>query len=1060
MNTKLDIVALLHSQTPWEDRFEQDLNLLGFSDGKKAWNIFLTLARPLDFPGLFPGFFPIFLQEIRRSYDADLALSNFERFVEKIFDQNYLYTLLEKTPELLHALVTLFSGSQVLTDTLLKDPGHFDWLKHPDVLNESRSKDSLMRDFYEMAGRDQLSAEVPAHLRRFKKREYIRIGLRDLLGKAPMLETVRDLSNLADVCLQIAYEHADKECREKYGVPMYQDPEGNWLESEFTILGMGKLGGQELNFSSDIDLIYIYTSSMGETQPEPGKEDGSLRISNHEYFTKVSQKLTRTLHEITPEGNVFRVDLDLRPEGRSGEIANSLASCEVYYQSWGRTWERQALLKARICAGSITLGKEFFALLEPFIFRRSLDFSAIEEIKAMKGKINASLKGKKSGKGDIKLGFGGIREIEFIVQAYQLLFGGRQPGLRVKNTLGLMAKLRDENFLSSQDHDNLKAAYIFLRNLENRVQISFGMQTHVLPEDDHKLAVLSRKMGLNEAAPQELGKRLLEQFEFHTRFVGEMFSGLFVDEKKREAEQKVQRDGSVLPSESRELSEKLLAERGFADSKRALRFLQSLRDGPQFSHPSERSIQDFYACLSMILDHCERIPKPNAAVENLVKFVEASRARDSYLNLFRSHGKILELFLILFGSSDYLSNILVKQPGLVDVLMNLEAIYRYKPPEKIGEDLERNLRGVDDLASRKNALRRFKQGEELRIGLRFLIKESDLAGTLGDLSTLAEVYLKSVTALAYEELQKRSNSPNSLPSDFAIFGLGKLGGSELNFGSDLDIVYVFDNPEQDGVEFPEEKLMDHYVAWSQLIYQLTTERTEAGIAYELDTDLRPDGSRGTLVHSVRGYEEYFKNRARIWERQAMIRLRFIAGNQKLGKKFLKTVHEFTYGKKLDYGSLIEISRLRDRMEKELARESRKGKNVKLGFGGIVDIEFALQIMQLMYGSQNPGLRLTPTLDVLKQLSAYGMLDQEEAEQIQKNYLSLRNLECALRIQNDPSTNHLPRDTESLTSLGKLLGYYADSSRIAERLMADYDATTQQVRAFYKKLIDKFIRTAL
>ncbi len=1058
MNLKHESLSLLYAQAPWEDRLAESLQPLAFQDAKKAWGILLQLARPLDFPGLFPGFFPAFLQELSRSYDADLALSNFERFAAKIFDQNYFYTLLEKSPDLLHALVTLFSGSQVLTDTLLKDPGHFDWLKKPEVLNQTRSKDSLMRDFYELAGGETSGAGVSTHLRRFKKREYIRIGLRDLLGKAPMRETVRDISNLADVCLQIAYEQADKECREKYGVPVYQDPEGNWLESEFTILGMGKLGGQELNFSSDIDLIYIYTSSLGETRPEPGKEEG-IRISNHEYFTKLSQQLTRTLNEITPEGNVFRVDLDLRPEGKSGEIANSLASCEVYYQSWGRTWERQAMLKARVCAGSIALGNEFFKLMEPFIYRRTLDFSAIEEIKAMKQKINASLKGKKTGKGDIKLGFGGIREIEFIVQAYQLLFGGRQPGLRVKNTLALLAKLREAKYLYDQDHDDLKAAYIFLRNLENRVQISFGLQTHVLPKDDAKLAVLARKMGLSDGTAHELGQKLLQQFQDHTQRVGRMFANLFADKEKREAEQKADADPTA--DARLELTEKLLAGRGFSDSGQALRFLKALRDGPEFSHPSEKSIQDFYACLPQILDHCQRIPKPNAAVENLVKFLEASRARDAYLNLFRSHEKILELFLILFGSGEYLSNTLVKQPGLVDVLMNLEAIYRYKPPGKISKDLKKNLRGLNSVDAVKNALRRFKQSEEVRIGLRFLIKESDLTGTLEDLSDLAEVYLKCVTELAYEELVKQSGGAAPLPRDLAVFGLGKLGGSELNFGSDLDIVYVFDEPETDDTGFPKEKLMDHYVSWCQWIHKFTAERTEAGIAYELDTDLRPDGSRGTLAHSIKGYQAYFENRARIWERQAMIRLRFIAGSEALGKKFIKQAHAFIYGQKLDYGSLIEISRLRERMEKELAREARRGKNVKLGYGGIVDIEFALQILQLMHGRQNPGLRLTPTLDVLKQMDAYGMLDQKDAEQIRGNYLFLRNLECALRIQSDPSTNHLPKDADSLASLGKLLGYAdSDAGGIGPRLMADYDATTKQVRAFYRKLIDKFLRTAL
>ena len=1057
MNFEPECMQAICGQSPWEDRFDAALKAYGLSDPQKAFGILKTLAEPGDFSDLFPGFLPGFLQELSSSYDADLALTNFQSFADKIFDKNYLYTLLNENPFLLHALVVLFSGSQLLTDTLLEQPGHFDWFKHPDVLGKSRSKDSLMRDFHELAQGRAFTAETPSLLRRFKKREYIRIGLRDLLGKAPMQETVRDLSNLADICLQIAYEYADREAKEKYGTPMYQDPGGNWRESEFTILGMGKLGGQELNFSSDIDLIYIYTSSQGETRPE--RETGTMRLSNHEYFTKISQKITKTLNDITPEGNVFRVDLDLRPEGRSGEIANSLTSCEIYYQSWGRTWERQALLKARVCAGSIALGSEFFKQLEPFIFRRSLDFAAIEEIKAMKEKINKSLKGKKSGKGNIKLGFGGIREIEFTVQAYQLLFGGREPDLRVKNTLKLMDKLKEEALLTAVDHENLKQAYIFLRNLENRVQISYGLQTHVLPDDEAQLAALARKMGLRGSDPKELGAMLLERFQHHTRWVGEMFSGLFAEEERQQAEQRVQ-NGTGAAGKIK-LTEEFLAPFGFSDSKQALRFLEALRDGPRFSHPSEKSIQDFHLCLPRILEHCRGIPKPNAAVEHLVRFVEASGARDPYLNLFHKNDKFLELLLILFGSSDFLSGTLVRQPGLIDVLLDMESIYRYKPPEKVLADMKKSLDACKDFTACQRALRHFKQAEELRIGVRFLIKESDLLGTLKDLSALAEAYLQTALTIAYRQLQKKSESGEDLPTDFAIFGLGKLGGGELNFDSDLDIVYVFDAPSDGKTGISEQELASHYAAWSQCIQKLTAEMTDAGMAYKIDTDLRPDGSRGALVHSLAGYEDYFRTRAQVWERQAMTRLRFVAGDPALGEKFMQTAAAFTYGKKLDYGSLIEISRLRERMEKELAQETRKGKNVKLGYGGIVDIEFALQILQLMYGCQSPGLRRTSSLDVLQQLAAYGMIDQGEAERIREHYLFLRNVECALRIMNQTSTNHLPRDAEALASLGRLLGYsQTRSSEIAETFMADYGATTKNVRTIYRKLIDKLLRTAL
>jgi glutamate-ammonia-ligase adenylyltransferase len=1030
-----------------------------FGDTEKAWKTLTVLSRQAGFKDLIPGFFPALLEGISRSYNSDLALTNLERFAEKILDKNYLYTFLAENPDLLEALVILFSGSQILTDTLLKEPAHFDWLKHPDILNESRSMDALTRDFHELSEGNYLSEKIPVLLRRFKKREYIRIGLRDLLGKAPMQETVEDISNLADVCLQIAYEYADQVLRKKFGVPFYQDADDNWKQAEFTVLGMGKLGGVELNFSSDIDLIYIYTSSKGETRPEKDGHENIICISNHEYFTKLAQLLTKTLHEITADGNVFRVDLDLRPEGRSGEIANSLTSCEVYYQSWGRTWERQALIKARVCAGSIELGEDFFSLLSPFIYRRSLDFSAIEEIKAMKNKINASIKTKKTGRGDIKLGFGGIREVEFIVQAYQLLFGGKDKSLRVIPTLKIMDRLREYEYLSGDDFENLKQAYVFLRNLENRVQISFGLQTHVLPDDEAQLAVLARKMRIEGDDPDVLVERLMNEFGRHTEFVGKLFANLFVQEKRRQTAETTSIKIERRALKEEHLSEEHLSARGFSDTKRVARFLTLLRDGPKFSHPTEKSIQDFYAVLPSILNLCEKVPGPDSAIDNLVKFIEASGARESYFSLFNTSPKLLELLLILFGSSDLLSQTLIKQPDLIDVLLNQESIYRFKAPEKISEDWQRVLKTCKDLAAKKNALRRLKHGEELRIGIRYLIKEADLMGTLADLSALADLYLEIVTALAFQEL--KGKSPHPLPTDFVIFGLGKLGGCELNFGSDLDIVFVYDEPDTHEETISKAGLKEHYVKVSRLIYELTSEMTPAGYAYKVDTDLRPEGSQGDLVLSVKGYEDYFKNRARIWERQAMTRARFVAGDPELGKKFLTLAHEFTYQKKFEYGSLIEISRLRERMEKELSGEPKKGKNIKLGFGGLVDIEFTLQILQMMHGYQDPKLRCTNMAEIIKVVSDHGIMDQTSADQMLENYLFLRNLECALRIVKPIASSHLPKDKGSLGVLARLLGYEeAGADQRADALIKDYDATTRRVREFYTKTLDTWLRTAL
>jgi len=1035
------LIYRIHQRQPWDETLP--LQAFGIREPETAWKNLVALAGHAQFEKLYPDFFRILLELIASSHNADMALHNFERFSEKFLDKDHLYTQLTESPSLFVALIFLFSGSQVLTDALLKEPSYVDWLSRPETLANSKSKDMLMRDFYEMA--EFQSKNIFSVLRKFKKREYIRIGLRDLLGKVGFKETVEDISNLADVCLQAAYEHADRELQKKFGRPVYQDANGNWIESEFAILGMGKLGGRELNYSSDIDLIYIYTSSQGETRST--SESSITSISNHEYFTKLALDITKSLHEITSDGNVFRVDLELRPEGNSGEIVNSLTSCEIYYQSWGRTWERQALIKARVSAGSENLGKEFFEMIEPFIYRRSLDFEAIEEIKSMKYQINKSLKGKHS-KGNIKLGFGGIREVEFTIQAYQLLLGGRDKSLRVRDSLGAMKTLYEKNILTEADHNHLREAYIFLRNLENRVQITFGLQTYLLPDNEIDLAVLARKMRIAGDSQKNLADNLMKEYETHTRFVGTLFAEQFVEKEKREAAETLSSEWDRSRIGEEQFTESMLAEIPFLpDPKRTYRFLKSFRDGTQFSHPSVQSIQEFYSIIPKIFQQCRRVPKPDSAIENLCRFVEATGARESFLSLFQRNEKFLELLVILFGSSGMLSQILIKRPDLVDVLTDMEAIYRFKLAEKIQEDLNSALKTSPDFESKSLVLRRTKQAEELRIGVRYLIKEADLAGTLKDLSNLADVFLQTVYRIACEE-QKSGNH-----NDFCIIGMGKLGGHELNFGSDLDVLLVYDEGESDP---PPEGFSGYYSALSQMIYKLTSEMTSAGYAYKIDTELRPEGDAGALVLSVQGYEKYFKSRARIWEQQALVRARFVAGNAEVGKKFIEAVHQFVYQDKFEYGSLIEISRLRERMEQELAKESTKGKNVKLGFGGLADIEFAVQIIQLMHGKKFPRLRQTNTLSALKSFVALGLIDQDMAEELQDSYLFLRNLECALRIIRQTPTNTLPKDNKELAPLARLLGY-EDAEIQAGSLLIDYDRHTQRVRKHYRKTIGNLLR---
>jgi glutamate-ammonia-ligase adenylyltransferase len=1042
-----------------EDSDEQTntaLSELGFEDIERAKRVLLSLTQQTNFQRLFPKFFHEFLKLIRQSYNPDAGLLNFERFSQKVLDKDHLYSILNNDVFFLEALVSLFSGSQILTDTLLKNPGHFDWLKLPETLKKPKSKDALSRDFYVMSGTEDLDNRLPSLLRKFKQREYIRIGLRDLMGLETLKQNVEDISNLADICLQLAYEFSNRLLKKKYGVPMHQGADGELVETEFCILGMGKLGGRELNYSSDIDLIYIYESSHGETRNEANNIfEGS--ITNHEYFTKLSQLLTQTINEITEEGAVFRVDLNLRPEGRSGEIANSLASAEVYYQSWGKTWERQALIKARVSSGSETLGKSFFEMIEPFVFRKQLDFAALDEIKAMKRKIDVSLKQKRGDKQNIKLGFGGIREVEFIVQAYQLIFGGRSKDLRIKNTLEALDQLRNVQFLEPEEYDQLKEAYIFLRRLENRVQMTFGLQTHSLPKKDDDIAILAKKMGYKANSKEELISQFNDDMNGHTNFVGNFFSNLLAEPEDRDSSQLNSLNQQTLQIDEKAFTQDLMRTYSLQDPKRAFQFLKTLRDGPEFFHPTDKCIRQFYLLLPKLLEGAVKSPMPNSAVENFVKFIEASQARETFFAIFIDNPKFLEILLVLFGSSDGLSNVMIRRPEYLDVLISSESIYRFKHPEKIYDELIQNLESASNLKTKKEILRKFKKGEELRIGVRYLIQETDLIGTLTDLSTVADIFLQAALRTAKAEIGNESIDLNK----FAIFGLGKLGGNELNFGSDLDIIFVYDESEKSPPIDPENAATPRYMRLAQIIYSLSAETTVEGIAYKIDTNLRPEGNQGWIAHSIQGYENYFKSRGRIWEQQAMTRARFIAGDETLGKRFIEVAQKFTYKPKLEYSSLIEIARLRERMEKEIAKEIKKGKNVKLGYGGLADIEFTVQILQLMHGYKSLQFRQTNTLHTLEAFAALGVLDHSAAENLKQQYLFLRNLECALRILDQSESSNISKKSENQTSLAKLLGYKETKEKNpAEQMLEEYRDTTSKVRDFYSKNLDALLRTSL
>ncbi len=456
---------------------------------------------------------PTFFAALGRLPDPDLALNNLERFAQKVLNRHFLLGLFRDNPRILHLALTIFGSSQFLSDILVRQPQLFEWLLEPGVIHRPKSKEELAEEAQRIvAGAPTLERKWHA-LRRFKSQEILRIGLQDLVGRQNLVGITEELSNLADVSLETVYQFCRSDLVRRHGAPKLAGDLGRRRDCQFVVLGMGKLGGRELNFSSDIDLIFVYEED-GETA---GADAGSAGcLSNQEFFRKLGEMLVRGMSEASPEGHLYRVDLRLRPEGRTGAIASTLRSCEIYYESWGQTWERQALIKARPVAGDQPLGDAFLRMVAPFVYRQSLDLTALDEIRAMKDRINLSVAQDQRARRNVKLGYGGIREIEFLVQGIQLLHGGKNPWVREPNTLRALHRLAGQGVLADPDYEALVRAYTFLRRLEHRLQILHDRQTHTLPEDPHDIHSLGRRMGYQPPEHPDAGAALLTDYERHT----------------------------------------------------------------------------------------------------------------------------------------------------------------------------------------------------------------------------------------------------------------------------------------------------------------------------------------------------------------------------------------------------------------------------------------------------------------------------------------------------------------------------------------------------------------
>ena len=965
--------------------------------------------------------------------DAGRRLDRFRRAAE----------LAEVAPEALSgdALIVLTLACQrapYLVSLITRDPGRLCRAAEDRYLRREKPAEIMSG---ELAAR--LSSVAPddhdgfsATLRRYRADEMVRLGAREL-GLGTGAEVGRELSRLAEVCLDAAIDHHREALARHHGRPLCSEDGEDEREAELAVIGMGKLGGDELNFTSDIDLIFVYSSDAG----------AAGELSLHEFFSKLCERVARALGEVTDEDVVFRVDLRLRPEGSRGAIANSLPSLERYYESWGRPWERQAWLKARPCAGSRALGEAVMTMLAPFIYPRHTSPSIIDEVAQLNRRIKAELVVSSVESGfDVKNGVGGIREIEFFVQALQLIHAGQRPSVRGKTTLVALDQLLFSGIITEAEHRALAVAYRFLRRVEHLLQLDSGRQTQRLPADPEELSLVARRLGYRGG--DDFGRDLTR----YTREVADLFASLGDGESGPPAEVTAILGGDLDEGREREL----LAALGFRDPAASQAWLARARKRPGSplgggaSGANARVAADLLAEISSC-------PDPDQALRYLSELISRRGAWWSMFRLMADSPHIIRLVASLFGTSEYLSKAFVSHPEILDTLLLAGRASPIKSKEELCGALAGRLSGCDpdDEEARWNALAEFKLSEVLRIGLADITGELEPTGVCRELTKLAEVCLAHAYDFVRDALVERHGRPREAASGaearMAILGLGKLGGRELGYASDLDVIFVYSaDGDSDG-----SRPLDNVTYMSRVAQRLMRglhTLHPSGRLYEVDTRLRPEGTRGLLVSSVAAWERYHRESARLWERQALTKLRPVAGDDELGALVLSDAHRFVYGEQAarDLADRTELAStmtsMRDRIERELAG-AIPDLDLKAGRGGLIDIEFAAQYLQLASGHAHEELRTPSTTAALSAAAELVLADPADCQLLMEGYVFLRFLEHRMRIVHDRSVHRLPDDPTELEKLARRAGYPDGGS-----LRDAYARWTRAVRTTFDRLL--------
>jgi [glutamine synthetase] adenylyltransferase / [glutamine synthetase]-adenylyl-L-tyrosine phosphorylase len=813
-------------------------------------------------------------------------------------------------------------------------------------------------------------------LRKLRRRVMLRVAARDLAGLTNLQEVMATMTDLAEVAIDFALENQKKalSASDRYGSPIAAQC---GTAQELIVVAMGKLGGCELNVSSDVDLIFVY--------PEGGDTDGRRSVSNQDFFSRLGRRVIGALQEITEDGYVFRVDMRLRPYGESGPLAMSFAMLEDYFVTQGREWERYAWIKSRAITGSDRNVSALTEIARPFVYRKYLDFGAYESMRDLHSQIRQEVQRRELHE-NIKLGPGGIREIEFISQVFQLIRGGRDPELRLRPTLAALERLREKQQLPERAVADLTDAYCFFRKLEHRLQYLDDQQTHTLPENAADQAIVGTAMGFSSYGD------FLKKLEGHRDNVTRHFEKVFAKPRKSSTLLTLPWGAQGIAEDpvENESVKGHLREMGYPVPEKILQRVEQFYSGVRYRHLPKASKAHADALIPALVDVAGRFPPAEVTLARLLDLLNNISRRAAYLSLLAEHPLALERIAKLVSASEWASEYLQRHPIVMDELLNVDAFQSIPDWPRFKTDL---ILQLDD-ASRSDGSGTEQQMDVLRHfhhAQIFQLLAKDVEGllpleTLSDhLTDLADLILDRVLHLAWSGLKRR----HRLEPAFAIIGYGKLGGKELGYASDLDIIFIYDDTHPDAPEI--------YARLSQRINSWLTSYTSAGLLYETDLRLRPNGSSGLLVTSVEAFDEYQKNHAWVWEHQALTRARFVAGDIRIGEAFERTRKE-----------VLSQSRDLQRLKQEILQMRRKILDahpnssglfdVKHDRGGIIDVEFVVQYLVLGHAHDHSELtRNIGNIGLLKLSGELGLVKLETAERALRAYREFRRVQHRLRL---------------------------------------------------------------